>query len=1345
MSNKFTSTFAYRLIYIFRINDKAHDGVLKIGSATVHTDLPPDGLTPNCRELNQAAKKRINDYTSTAGIVYELLHTELAVYNDKGSVKAFLDKRVHDVLLRSGIKKERFDTDRKQNEWFRTDLDSAKNAIKAVKESRAYLGQSEITQDKSPIIFRPEQKAAIEKTVAQFKKSNRVLWNAKMRFGKTLSALEVAKRMNAKKTLIFTHRPVVSDGWFDDFSKIFYDTDDYLFGSKRKDKGVSLEELEKSGKNYVYFASIQDLRGSDLVGGKFDKNEEVFETEWDYLIIDEAHEGTRTELGDNIKDWLTLNKPKVLELSGTPFNLMEDYDEKEIYTWDYVMEQRAKREWDESHLGDPNPYEELPELNIFTYSLGKLFANSDYIDLEDKAFNFREFFRTWTGDVRNDRKHLPEGAEIGEFVHKDDILSFLNLITKSDKNSNYPFSTEEYRDFFRHSLWMVPGVKEARALSALMKQHPVFGSGLFEIVNVAGDGDEEQQTKDALNAVRKAIGKEPDKNYTITLSCGRLTTGVSVPEWTAVFMLSGSYSTSAANYLQTIFRVQTPANIGGKLKEKCYVFDFAPDRTLKMVAEASKISSKVGQTSADDRKAVGEFLNFCPVIAIDGTKMQQYDENQMLQQLKKAYTDRVVKNGFDDKHIYNDELLKLDGLALEEFKALKEIVGASKQAKKSSDVDINNQGLTDEEYEQLERINKKPKKELTEADKKFQEAVKEKRKNRDTAISILRGISIRIPLLVYGADIPFEEEITTENFTKLIDPLSWEEFMPRGVTKDLFKKFTRYYDADVFVAAARQIRNLAKSADCLSPTERVKKISALFATFKNPDKETVLTPWRVVNMHLGDCLGGYDFFDEQHAETIEEPRFIDHGEVTARTMANTEARILEINSKTGLYPLYVTYSIFRKKCDAYDVDELTPKLEAELWNKTVAENVYVVCKTKMARSITKRTLVGYTNADINAHAFDDLLNQISGGKSDSFIEKIKRGSTFRGSNTEKEMKFNAVVGNPPYQVMDGGAQASSKPVYNLFVEIAKRITPSYISMIMPSRWYSGGKGLDEFRENMLNDSKISLLHDFLNPEQIFPDTNIRGGICYFLWDEMYNNEESLTKVVTHQVEAKPISVSRSLKTEHSDTFIRHGIAVSIIEKVSTHSDFKSFSESVSVLRPFGFRGYFTNDVRFRNSADGLKEPVICYGKGKKIGFVEKNEIPMKNEWVEVFKVFTPRANNIGTELNDDNLNTFVGEPGTICTESYMVLGANLNLDHLAAENIRIYFKTKFVRFQHSIAKASQDATSKTYQFVPLQDFTTNSDIDWSKSITEIDKQLYAKYGLTEGEIAFIESMIKPME
>ncbi|MEG1805997.1 MAG: DEAD/DEAH box helicase, partial [Clostridia bacterium] len=227
--NKFISTFEYKLIYVFRINDEAHEGLLKIGDTTVHTDSDITTLAINSRELNLAAKKRINEYTSTAGVGYELLHTELAIHTVKEKnttkIKAFQDKDVHRVLLRSGIKNHIFNNDAKGREWFNIDLETAKNAIHAVKSGLSSLSPNAISVDNSPIIFRPEQEEAIKATVAQFKKSNRMLWNAKMRFGKTLSALEVAKRSGYKKTLIFTHRPVVSAGWYEDFIKIFNETD----------------------------------------------------------------------------------------------------------------------------------------------------------------------------------------------------------------------------------------------------------------------------------------------------------------------------------------------------------------------------------------------------------------------------------------------------------------------------------------------------------------------------------------------------------------------------------------------------------------------------------------------------------------------------------------------------------------------------------------------------------------------------------------------------------------------------------------------------------------------------------------------------------------------------------------------------------------------------------------------------------------------------------------------------------------------------------------------------------------------------------------------------------------
>jgi hypothetical protein len=269
---------------------------------------------------------------------------------------------------------------------------------------------------------------------------------------------------------------------------------------------------------------------------------------------------------------------------------------------------------------------------------------------------------------------------------------------------------------------------------------------------------------------------------------------------------------------------------------------------------------------------------------------------------------------------------------------------------------------------------------------------------------------------------------------------------------------------------------------------------------------------------------------------------------------------------------------------------------------------------------------------------------------------------------------------------------------------------------------------------MLNDKCIKRLDDFTNPELVFPGTNIRGGICYFLRDAYYDNNHDLIHVVTHEKFGISSDTMRPLLIDGTETFIRDEQAITILEKVKALSE-SYMDEWISPLRPFGFRGYFVNDTNFHSSPDILMKPVVCIGKGRLKGYVEKELIKVHTEWIDNWKVIMPRANNIGTELNDDNLNAFVGNPNTICTESYLVVGGNLGLNESECKNICLYFKTKFARFMHRMAKSSQDATSKTFTFVPTQDFSR----PWT------DAELYAKYGLTDEEIAFIESMIKPME
>lgn len=1302
----FESSLKSKLIYVFAINDERHRDCLKIGETTIDED---DGsnLFNNTEALQLAAHKRIRQYTKTAGIAYQLLYTEISIFVRSGMIMTFNDKQVHKVLERSGIKRKEFEGVSGADEWYCCDLETVKKAIAAVKKGETSLHPAEITQGQSPIIFRPEQQEAINKTRKRFKKGNQMLWNAKMRFGKTLSALQVVKEEEFTRTLILTHRPVVDKGWFEDFGKIFYDRKDYHYGSKGN--GEEFKVLEKkvaSGCKYIFFASMQDLRGSEQVGGKFDKNNELFSAAWDFVIVDEAHEGTKTELGQNVLKELIKPDTKVLQLSGTPFNLFDDYSEEEIFTWDYVMEQKAKQAWATDNPYEPNPYASLPAINIYTYDLGTLM--SEYVE-DEKAFNFREFFRTKDNDT---------------FIHDKDVDRFLDLLCKDDKDSLYPYSNDQFRRIFRHTLWLVPGVKSARALSTKLKSHPVFG--MFQIVNVAGNGDEDEENAEALQMVNKAIGEDPDETYTITLSCGRLTTGVSIKPWTAVFMMAGSFSTSAAQYMQTIFRVQTPFTNHGRMKEQCYAFDFAPDRTLRVLAETAKVSAKAGKQTEEDRRILGDFLNFCPIISIDGSKMKPYDVNKMMSQLKKAQIEKVVQCGFEDGALYNDELLKLTDVELHDFDELKKTIGSTKAMAKTGDIDVNNQGFTNEQYAEKEKLEKKKKKDLTPEEKARLEELKAMSNQRRNAISILRGISIRMPLLIYGAELNDEsQEITINNFASLIDDQSWEEFMPKGVDKERFEKFKKYYDPDIFREAGKRIREMARAADKFTIEERIERIAAIFNTFRNPDKETVLTPWRVVNMHMSDCLGGWCFYDKDFKEPLSIPRYVEQGKVT-KDVFRTDSHILEINSKSGLYPLYVAYNIYRARVETakQKYGEVSHGFAMNLWDATIEENILVVCKTPMAKSITKRTLAGFRNTRVNAQYYPDLIQNIS-ERPEAVVNTFRDGKHFWKINQDTNMKLDAIVGNPPYQVMDGGTDRGAIPVYQHFVEIAKKCKPYYVSMIMPSRWFAGGRGLDDFRIAMLNDKCIQYLYDYPKSRDCFPTVDIAGGICYFLWNSRFTG---LTQI-TNRIGLAQITKERRLN--EFDIFVRDNIGIEIVHKIMNTKP-SVCSDLVLKVSPFGLRSYVRGEKKDSDNS------VIVVSSGG-IGYLPREAVTKNIDVIDKYKVvigyLNPDRAGVNNSSQGNNVTTkvFVYEPRVVITESYIVIGVFNSKSE--ANNYASYIKCKLTRMLIYLTLSSIHITQGNFRFVPLQDFTR----PWT------DADLYAKYNLTDEEIQFIESMIKPME
>ena len=706
--------------------------------------------------------------------------------------------------------------------------------------------------------------------------------------------------------------------------------------------------------------------------------------------------------------------------------------------------------------------------------------------------------------------------------------------------------------------------------------------------------------------------------------------------------------------------------------------------------------------------------------------MKPYDVNKMMSQLKKAQIEKVVQCGFEDGALYNDELLKLTDVELRDFDDLKRTIGTTKAMAKTGDIDVNQQGFTKEQYEEKEKLEKKPKKERTPEEQARLDELKAMSNQRRNAISILRGISIRMPLLIYGAELKNEdEEITIDNFASLIDDQSWEEFMPKGVDKEKFEKFKKYYDPDIFREAGKRIREMARAADKFTIEERIERISAIFNTFRNPDKETVLTPWRVVNMHMSDCLGGWCFYDEAFSQPLSTPRYVSQGKVTQEVF-HPESHVLEINSKSGLYPLYVAYNIYRSRVEAarQKYGEVSHGFAMNLWDATIEENILVVCKTPMAKSITKRTLAGFRNTRVNAQYYPDLIQNIS-ERPDLVVNTFRDGKRFWKINQDENMKLDAIVSNPPYQVMDGGTDRGAVPVYQHFVEIAKKCKPSYISMIMPSRWFAGGRGLDDFRENMLNDTRIQLLYDYPKSRDCFPTVDIAGGICYFLWNTKF---VGITQVV-NRIGTEQIIQKRNLN--EFDIFVRDNIGIEIVRKVMKNCS-QTCSDYVLKVSPFGLRSYIRGGRQEKES----DVKVITSGG---TGYLSRETITKNVDVIDKFKVvigyLNPDRAGVNNSSQGSNVTTkvMVYEPSVVITESYIVIGVFNN--EKDAYNYASYIKCKFTRMLINLTLSSIHITQGNFRFVSLQDFTR----PWT------DADLYAKYGLTDEEIQFIESMIKPME
>lgn len=1188
------------------------------------------------------------------------------------------------------------------------------------------------------IVFRKEQQEAIDFTVATLQRSRKVLWNAKMRFGKTLCALEVAHRLGYKRTLILTHRPAVRQEWFESIQKLKFDSWNYgskangnKTGSEPGEKGFMFEELETAtAKNpdshYVYFASMQDLRGSKRVNKQkgINKNDDIFNAKWDLLIIDEAHEGTVTRLGNEVISELQKRRQvRTLYLSGTPYSISQNFDTTDVYHWDYCMEQKAKEDWAKTHSDGQNPYEPMARMNIVTYNMQRYFAA--YMTTDNGGFNYAEFFRTDNATM--------------QFVHEADVRKFIGLMAT---DALFPFANQAYANALDHTLWYVPSVNAAQCLANILAEDSESNPFRhFAIVNVAGDDISQTlrldsaetyiKEKDALKRVKDAITMSAK---TITLSCGRLTTGVSVPEWTGVLMLAGAAETGGARYFQTIFRSQSPYRDG--IKKECYAFDFSPMRTLAVIDQY--INNNIdAQNQASRISKISEFLHFCPTKIVDGAQIKDVDTELFISEINASYSTSLIRNGFNNDCLYSN----LNNLDKQDLRLLDEVAeamfrGIIEERRQNRDTVKGEQKPTKRTRRAIEKEEKE--------EKQIEEQIANQREAnhrltpRQRAIAILSQISTRFPIMIYGM-VENIDGLTIDSFLREIDADSWREFMPKGITIQIFKRLKHFYREDIFVATAKAIVSRLHKADTLPTAERVAEIASILSDFCYPDRETVLTPWRLVNKHMTDTFGGYCFFNDDFSKPLHEPRFVYHEGVTNRVLMNPKACILDICSKTGLYSLYMAYSMYKLQSSESQglFDMLSDEESGSMWQEIVENNIFAICKSRMAEHITRRTLVGFRkDVRVNVKHIDNLNSQVIVYKN-KLCSTITDARTFWNINNRQQMKFDAIIGNPPYQMNIGEKKDNyGIPLYNEFVETARQVKPQYISMIMPSRWFTGGRGLDKFRVAMLSDKHIRAIFDYIDSKDCFPTVDISGGVCYFLWDAKHKTECEFTSYLSGKAN------TRSRKLNEFPIFVRNNDALSIIYKVKSKSR-KALNQQISGQTPFGFVSTFRGEAQA--SEDG--STVMLKSSGATT-YVLPEEIKKNAQWVNLYKVIFSKATCEHAGAPDRNGQfrvlsaAAILNPGSVCTQSYLVGGVYDSAEE--AEHFLAYLKTKFARFLLLQTITSQDLSPEKFMFVPMQNFTAQADIDWNEPLTNIDRQLYSKYELSEDEIALIENTIKEM-
>lgn len=1275
-------------------------------------------------------------------------------------------------------------------------------------------------------ILRPEQEDAVEQTLeyaernqtTDFKNPNgksEFLWNAKPRFGKTLTTYDFMKRFGATKTLIVTNRPAIADSWYCDYKKFI---DGYHFISTAdsiKEKTLTREEfnkIEDFDKKQITFLSLQDLKGAKVFGGSFNKLKWVADLAWDLLVIDEAHEAVDTDKTDRAFE--NIKRKFTLHLSGTPFKALAEgkFSSEQIYNWTYLDEQKAKQSELENGQ-ESGDHTDMPDLRLFNYKISDVTTKQieKGIDINGEnippVFEFNDFLAT------NSK---------GEFKREDDIWRFLNTLTE---NEGYPFSTPELRNELKHTFWFVGNrVNSAKAMEKLLKKHPVFEN--YKIILAAGDGrsldneDSEEEAEDfkknekALARVKKAI-KEYDK--TITLSVGQLTTGVTVKEWSAVLMMSDVKKETL--YTQAIFRAQNPYKYekDGKLyrKKSAYVFDFSPYRVLEIydkLANSLSEKSAIGNITESERQEnVAELLNFFPVLSQDENgKMVELDASQVLTLPAAKMASDIVKRRFITNLLFKD-IGNVFNLPSEIVKKLNKVQNSKEDgtANKKEKRDVSDNRERDEQKQKRisanhnliwgQKVYGEPIREAFERAQEDMDSFETQLTNtiNDDILStpIAKYVEVYAPSKKEIKELeekivekiktvseefknsPQTEKEKTKAITELADFV--EKELPRDMIDnreeqayqddaktelDIIREKLRTFSRAIpsFVMAAKDPKNL--TIDNLQDAVSDEDFEMLFN-----ERDKLHTPDRFTKADFIELRDGGDY--EENGEIIHFDGFFEKYRFNAAIQEFEKKReqladYLNNTTKEDIFsyiPAQKSNQIFTPR---EVVNKMLNILEAE--NPGIFSNpnlTFCDLHTKSGLFLTeiaKRLNHGLTNIipDEQArlkHIFENQLfgfaptqivydiaaNYIYGGfpeisrqnlKKQDLTEQFKKGEPLN-------MKFDVVIGNPPYQ--EETKDTSDKPIYNYFMSEAYKFADK-VCFITPARFlFNAGKTPKKWNAKMLNDKHLKVAYYEQDSSNVFPNTDIKGGVAITYRDAQKNFGKIGT--FTHFEELN----SALRKVLNSEKFCSIDEIYFGQEKFNLDVLYMKNPEAKNIVGSEG------KEKRLTSSIFGQLEDVFSKNRKNETDFKILGVIKNRRKWryinseyieehpnLRKFKVMLPGSNGSGA-IGEVLSTPLVGEPLVGHTQTFISFGAFDNREE--AENLLKYIKTKFARTMLGTLKITQSNKKDTWRNVPLQNFTNNSDIDWSQPIAQIDQQLYKKYGLSEKEIAFIEEKVREME